>query len=175
MSLDDKKPDEVEEESGEDEKTLSTDQKPAFEASEIKTSMLEMPETGPMTERAPKPNTAMLSLGWRIQFKIGDQKKTLPLKSKIMVGRAVDASTNEHELNFDLTPYGAYHFGVSRHHALMTLSDGYLYLEDLGSTNGTRINGFQLTANQKYRLRDGDEIEFARLRTNIVFKGPDTP
>ncbi|MEL6310133.1 MAG: FHA domain-containing protein [Chloroflexota bacterium] len=45
-------------------------------------------------------------------------------------------------------------------------------MEDLGSTNGTRINGFQLTADQKYRLRDGDEIEFARLRSDIVFKAP---
>lgn len=142
----------------------------------IQTAMLNDPDVAePMMEREPEPNTATLSPGWRIQFKIGDQKKTLPLKSRITVGRAVDSDDTADEINFDLTPFGAYHFGVSRHHAIMTLNDGYLYLEDLGSTNGTRINGFQLTANQKYRLRDGDEIEFARLRSNILFKGPDTP
>lgn len=142
----------------------------------IQTAMLHDPDIAePMIEREPEPNAAMLTEGWRIQFKIGDQKKTLPLKARITIGRAVDSDANSNEINFDLTPFGAYHFGVSRHHSIMTLSDGYLYLEDLGSTNGTRINGFQLTANQKYRLRDGDEIEFARLRSNILFKGPDTP
>lgn len=143
-------------------------------SSGVQTAMLHDPDIAePMMERDPEPNTASLALGWRIQFKIGDQKKTLPLKPRITVGRTVDTEDTDNVINFDLTPFGAYHFGVSRHHAVMTLSDGYLYLEDLGSTNGTRINGFQLTANQKYRLRDGDEIEFARLRSNILFKGPD--
>lgn len=145
-------------------------------AGRIETSMLSMPtEADPMVERAPLPNTAVLSLGWRIQFKIGDKQKTLPITSKITIGRVVENDNTRREINFDLTPFGAYPFGISRTHAVMTLKDGYLYLEDLGSTNGTRINGFQLTANQKYRLRDGDEVEFARLRTMIFFKGPDIP
>jgi FHA domain len=152
--------------------------KPAEDSSPApaQTSMLSMPESAmPMEQREPRPNTAHLSLGWRIVFKIGDQKKTLPMKELILVGRAVESDSTANQINFDLTPFGAYHFGVSRHHAHITLKDGYLYLEDLDSTNGTRINGFQLTANQKYRLRDGDEIEFARLRSVIQFKGPDTP
>jgi hypothetical protein len=145
--------------------------------SSVKTSMLSMDDDDikPMQQRDPRPNTAMLSLSWRIVFKIGDQKKTLPISEAIVIGRAVDSDANKNEISFDLTPHGAYHFGVSRRHAQMTLKEGYLYLEDFGSTNGTRINGFQLTANQKYRLRDGDEIEFARLRTTIQFKGPDQP
>lgn len=142
---------------------------------EVQTSMLSLDDALPMEPREPRPNTAHLSLGWRIVFKIGDQKKTLPMKDMISIGRAVDSEVGANQVNMDLTPFGAYHFGVSRNHAQMTLKDGYLYLEDLDSTNGTRINGFQLTANQKYRLRDGDEIEFARLRTVIQFKGPDTP
>lgn len=142
--------------------------------SSVKTSMLSMEDAAePMQARDPRPNTAMLSLGWRLIFKIGDQKKTLPINNLIVVGRAVESDVNKNEISFDLTPHGAYHFGVSRRHAQMTLKEGYLYLEDFGSTNGTRINGFQLTANQKYRLRDGDEIEFARLRTTIQFKSPD--
>jgi hypothetical protein len=142
----------------------------------IQTSMLSLPDDAlPMEQRDPRPNTAHLSLGWRIVFKIGDQKKTLPMKDMIMIGRAVESDSTANQINLDLTAFGAYHFGVSRNHAQMSLKDGYLYLEDLDSTNGTRINGFQLTANQKYRLRDGDEIEFARLRTVIQFKGPDTP
>ncbi|MEM9955293.1 MAG: FHA domain-containing protein [Chloroflexota bacterium] len=144
------------------------------EIAEVQTAMLTDPDAAePMVERDPDDDAIQLHDGWRIQFKIGDQKKTLPLKNRVTVGRAVDSDAKVNEINFDLTPFGAYHFGVSRHHAVMTLAEGYLYLEDLGSTNGTRINGFQLTANQRYRLRDGDEIEFARLRSNISFIKPD--
>ena len=92
---------------------------------------------------------------------------------EIIIGRK--PREGDPDVTIDLADYNGHKMGVSRHHAVMTLSEGYLYLEDLGSTNGTRINGFQLTANQKYRLRDGDEIEFASLRSNILFKGPDTP
>ena len=141
------------------------------------TEMLSLPEDfqpKPMPHREPTQNTSRLAAGWRIIFRIGDQKKALNIEELITIGRGVENEA-ANSVDFDLTPFGAYHFGVSRHHAIMTLKEGYLYLEDLGSTNGTRINGFQLTANQPYRLRDGDEIEFARLRTSIRFRNPDQP
>jgi pSer/pThr/pTyr-binding forkhead associated (FHA) protein len=100
--------------------------------------------------------------------KIGEQTKTLTIENKALVGRALP--NDDLPVEFDLTPYGAYYHGVSRHHALFTLHDGFLYLEDNGSTNGTRINGFQLTPQQKYRVRDGDEIEFGRLRMMVKFE-----
>ena len=140
------------------------------------TEMLSLPddfEPKPMPDRMPTPNTARLSMGWRLIFRIGDQKVPLDIADMLVVGRGLEEGPSD--IDLDLTPHGAYHFGVSRKHAILTLKEGYLYLEDLGSTNGTRINGFQLTANQKYRLRDGDEIEFARLRTSIRFRNPETP
>lgn len=158
-----------------------------FKASDIKTSMLSMPDAGPMKIRETSGETSVLSLSWRVEFKIGEQKKELPLTRKVNIGRTAETDNNHgSEINFDLTPFGAYHFGVSRNHAIMTfgtddeeqddstVNEGYLFLQDLGSTNGTRINGFQMTANQKYRLRNGDEIEFARLRATVHFKGPRT-
>jgi len=168
----DKKPETV---SDEKDPTEESQPKGSASAPSGKTELLHLPDDmKPMEQREPRPNTAMLALGWRIVFKIGEQNKTLPLRDTIIIGRAVETD-NEQEMSFDLTPFGAYHYGVSRRHAIMNLNDGYLYLEDQGSTNGTRINGFQLTAHQKYRLRDGDEVEFARLRTVIQFKGPDVP
>ena len=122
-----------------------------------------------MPERPPRPGTSYLTSGWRLRFIIGNEIKIIPIQDTIVIGRVLD---NETSIGFDLTPYGAYHFGVSRKHAVLTLFDGSLYLEDLGSTNGTRINGFQLTPRQKYRLRDADELEFARLRTIIRFEKP---
>lgn len=121
----------------------------------------------PMQDRAPSKRTGVLGETTKLRCKIENKFVTLPLMNQIVVGRTMDGDV----VDFDLTPYDAYHYGVSRRHAILTPMDGFLYIEDLGSTNGTRINGFQLTSKQKYRLRDGDELEFARLRMLIKFEG----
>jgi len=120
----------------------------------------------PMQDREPTKRTGVLSETSKLKCKIEDQFITLAIAERMSVGRTMD----EDAVDFDLTPYDAYHYGVSRRHATLTMMDGFLYIEDIGSTNGTRINGFQLTSKQKYRLRDGDEIEFARLRMIIKFE-----
>lgn len=138
-----------------------------------KTNFLRSDDAEPMKPRQPRPNTSMLTDKWQIILQVGEQKQVLEFKETLLIGRAIESESRPaDEVGLDLTPFGAYHFGVSRHHAIMSLKEGYLYLEDLGSTNGTRINGFQLTSNQKYRLRDGDEVEFARMRSTLRFKAP---
>jgi hypothetical protein len=52
-----------------------------------------------------------------------------------------------------------YDDAVSHRHALLQLSpDGSLQLRDIGSSNGTRLNGTDLKAMVDYPLKDGDEI-----------------
>jgi len=46
--------------------------------------------------------------------------------------------------------------GVSRQHALILLEDGKLFLEDLGSMNGTLVNGVSFVG--RHPLADGDKI-----------------
>lgn len=51
---------------------------------------------------------------------------------------------------------------VSSSHAEMTLLDtGEIILEDLGSTNGTFVNGTKIKPNQEVAVRRGDRIRFA--------------
>jgi hypothetical protein len=50
--------------------------------------------------------------------------------------------------------------GVSRHHARIVYDTDYVYLEDLGSTNGTWLNGERLDEDERRRLHDGDQIIF---------------
>ncbi len=45
---------------------------------------------------------------------------------------------------------------VSRHHARIVVHDGGAVLEDLGSKNGTRLNGARIVSSRP--LADGDEI-----------------
>ena len=50
---------------------------------------------------------------------------------------------------------------VSRRHALLLRREGGWQLYDLGSTNGTRVNGWRV---DRAVLRDGDEVELGALR-----------
>ena len=59
---------------------------------------------------------------------------------------------------------------VSRHHVRITHEDGRYILHDLGSKNGTHLNGVQVQ--EKARLQDGDEIQIA-LAVKLVFVGTD--
>jgi predicted component of type VI protein secretion system len=49
---------------------------------------------------------------------------------------------------------------ISRRHALVTRRDSYFYLRDLGSLNGTYVNGSPV-GESDIRLKDGDEIVMA--------------
>ncbi|MFN8530947.1 MAG: FHA domain-containing protein [Anaerolineae bacterium] len=94
----------------------------------------------------------------------GGAPKTLAtkLKPQLVVGRT--SSDTPVPIDIDLSPFDAQNTGVSRMHATFHFHDGALEIEDHESTNGTRINGFQLQSGRRYRLRNGDELEFGRLQ-----------
>ncbi|MGB9619785.1 MAG: FHA domain-containing protein, partial [Armatimonadota bacterium] len=52
------------------------------------------------------------------------------------------------------------HNTVSRKHAVITVEDGKVYLEDVGSTNGTTVAGRKLEPGEKAELTDGVEVVF---------------
>ena len=54
--------------------------------------------------------------------------------------------------------------GVSRRHALVTLGDDGLVLEDMGSKNGTLANGVRI---QRTRLRPGDEVRVGPVTLRV--------
>lgn len=49
---------------------------------------------------------------------------------------------------------------VSREHARLSVLDSTLYCEDLGSTNGTRINGKKMRVGTSYKCRAGTVLVF---------------
>lgn len=61
---------------------------------------------------------------------------------------------------------------VSRHHARLDYADDRYQLTDLGSTNGTRVNGRPVG---QATLHDGDEIELGSLRLQFLPFQPEEP
>ena len=53
--------------------------------------------------------------------------------------------------------------GVSRLHAKIERDDTGFFITDLNSTNGTKVNGSLLEANEQRQLRIGDELSFAGI------------
>ncbi len=58
---------------------------------------------------------------------------------------------------------------ISRAHIRLDCEDGQYYIEDCGSTNGTKLNGAGIKGKGRLPLKDGDEIELANVLT-LTFK-----
>ncbi len=61
------------------------------------------------------------------------------------------------------------HTSISKQHCMLVKTDGLIYLRDLGSTNGTRVNGQRVI---RGALLPGDQISFASI-TYRIHLGPD--
>jgi pSer/pThr/pTyr-binding forkhead associated (FHA) protein len=63
------------------------------------------------------------------------------------------------------------HKSVSKLHCVVVKTDGLLLLRDLGSTNGTRVNGTRV---RRAALLPNDQVAIAHFKFRI-FLGPDEP
>lgn len=69
--------------------------------------------------------------------------------------------------DIDLTPYGGSETGVSRLHASFQYKNRTLYITDLGSSNGTYLNGQRLQPNRPEPVKIGEVLVFGRLTVQI--------
>ncbi|MFW5691475.1 MAG: FHA domain-containing protein [Chloroflexota bacterium] len=72
--------------------------------------------------------------------------------------------------HIDLLPYGGYRMGISRRHAALRLANKYLMVRDLGSSNGTLINGVRLAPHESQQIRDGDQLRLGNLVFLVTFE-----
>lgn len=114
--------------------------------------------------------TARFSQEAAVVIHIRDASEPIVLApaKRTLVGRYDTSSSQRPDV--DLTPYGALEKGVSRIHAAIERSEDTLTVVDMGSSNGTLLNGQKLVPDQPRVLRDGDEIRFGKLIAHIYFK-----
>src|SRR3954468_11877736 len=63
------------------------------------------------------------------------------------------------------------HKSVSKMHCVIVKTDGLLLVRDLGSTNGTRVNGTRV---RRAALLPNDQLGIAHFKFKVEF-GPDLP
>mgnify|MGYP001048177723 FL=1 len=130
------------------------------------------PLSGPPTPQIPigdqaAPAPLETVTGSLCQRETNRQVSFPPGKPQLLVGRA-DAAEGFFP-DIDLEPLAGEHLGVSRRHALLTASQGQVFITDLNSTNFTFVNHQVLPAGQKTPLRPGDIVQFGQLV--LVYEG----
>ena len=81
-------------------------------------------------------------------------------RDRVAIGRA---ATNEAWLSNALC-------SVSRQHAEIFRKAGRLWLVDLGSKNGTWLNGQRLEAHRSYALQHGDSFQIGGYRFDVILE-----
>ncbi|HDQ72726.1 MAG TPA: FHA domain-containing protein [Chloroflexi bacterium] len=92
----------------------------------------------------------------------------LPAAPEVHVGRT-DAAHGIFP-NLDLSPDGGLEGGVSRHHCKIHQKGEAYLVEDVGSANGTFLNGQRLTPYLPHVLKDGDELQLGRIALEVIIK-----
>lgn len=82
------------------------------------------------------------------------------VKDMVLVGRKEDC-----DLNLD-------HKSVSKLHCVIVRTDGLLLVRDLGSTNGTRVNGQRV---RRAALLPNDQLNIASVKFRIYIGPGDAP
>ncbi len=107
-----------------------------------------------------------------LTLRIEAQGSATPLLVNVLaetvIGRRDPTTSSVPEV--DLTPYGGYQMGISRRHAAIRLLNKRLDVVDLGSRNGTYLNGERLKPHQPIALLDGDELRLGKIMLQIYFQ-----
>ena len=104
----------------------------------------------------------------RITLVIGSETLELPVSQSLIIGRD-DPASNAPPPDVELYGFGADEKGVSRHHLEFSWRNELLYVRDVGSTNGTLLNGQRLMKDIVRLLRDGDELVIGHLPVRVQF------
>src|SRR5688572_32795904 len=97
-----------------------------------------------------------------------DTGQVLPLseRNEFTMGRVSEGQPIMPDI--DLSPYQAYAAGVSRLHAVIKRMGPNIIFIDLGSANGTYINGKRLPSNIEQVLNHGDIVALGKLKMQIL-------
>jgi hypothetical protein len=95
-----------------------------------------------------------------------DRQIRLPSTAEVHIGR-LDAAHGIFP-DMDLTSDGGLESGVSRRHCKIHQRGATYLVEDVGSANGTFLNGQRLTPYLPHVLKDGDELQLGSIKLQVI-------
>lgn len=103
-----------------------------------------------------------------ISLHLVDSGKVIHLSDRkdFSLGRAVEGQSILPDI--DLTQYDGFSKGVSRMHSSLRIVNGEVYVSDLGSSNGTRINGQKIMPHIEYSINHGDIITLGKMKIQVL-------
>lgn len=119
----------------------------------------------------PEPlSPAQATLNNWVTLHLLDTGQVLPLaeRNEFTLGRISEGQPIMPDI--DLSPYQAYARGVSRLHAVLKREASHVFLMDLGSSNGTFVNGKRLSPHVDHAVSNGDVIALGKLKIQILLK-----
>jgi len=89
-------------------------------------------------------------------------------RTEFTLGRVADNQPILPDVDFSL--FEAYSQGVSRLHASLKIINLRVVITDLGSSNGTRVNGQKIMPHIDYLLNHGDVIALGKLKIQVLIR-----
>jgi hypothetical protein len=113
----------------------------------------------------PPPPTTLDS--W-VSLHMVESGQILPLadRAEFTLGRVTEGQPIMPDV--DLSHFNAYANGVSRLHAVLKRINKHTIIMDLGSSNGTYINGSRITPHIEHPLAHGDVVYLGKLKIQVL-------
>jgi hypothetical protein len=106
-------------------------------------------------------------LGLKLTMPDSRRSLEVSLTKGVNIGRLDAVSATFPDV--DLADYSGLKKGVSRRHAKIIRREGRVFIEDLGSINGTFLNRKKLTPYFPRLLKNGDELRLGKLILRVSF------
>ena len=103
-----------------------------------------------------------------LKIVVTQRQVEIPLNKTITLGRVDPALDVFPEI--DLTHEGPVSKSVSRRHANIFIQDNRVAVEDLGSVNGTFINGRRLDPYLPETLNNGDTLQLGKIQIDVEIR-----
>lgn len=142
-----------------------------LEASTPRTTQKVTQSTGQLvSEPRPAPPVPADEMQSPLALYVMDSGDILQLKDRdeFTIGRSAEGQPIAPDI--DLSPYKAYAMGVSRLHALIRLEEKKVVAMDLGSVNGTRLNGQKTPPHRPFEVKHGDILNLGKLKLQVLIR-----
>ncbi len=136
----------------------------------VQLGQLQEQSEAPAQKTKTEPSPPAVTNGAKVVIRIVDSGQQIPLaeKDEFTLGRVSEGQPLIPEI--DLSPHNAYEQGVSRLHAVIGVHDEHVTITDLGSANGTWVNGVRVIPHTAQELQNGDLVTLGTLKIQAVIK-----